>query len=293
MEPTRIPVIGTDGGPWRVLTGPVGGGAAADGPTNMAVDAALLEAVAAGARPTLRLYRWARPTLSFGRNQPARQRYDEAGAAERGIGFVRRPTGGQAVLHDDELTYAVVAGVGVIGRPRSAYHRVNEALVAGLRALGVDAALSPGTAGVPRQNGASVPGSPGGSRIDWTAACFRRPARGEVVAGGRKLVGSAQRLESRTILQHGSILVAGSQRIAEELLLDGPAAGSAGEPGWTTLEEVLCGRPGLERVATAIAAGFESVLGISLARAGLAPDEIAAVDRLRERFLSRDWTWRR
>ncbi|MFW6206236.1 MAG: lipoate--protein ligase family protein, partial [Gemmatimonadota bacterium] len=109
----------------------------ADGATNMAVDAALLESVQAGAPPVLRLYRWSPACLSFGRNQPARGRYDRDLAEDRGIDFVRRPTGGQAVLHDDELTYAVIAPVAVIGKPRTAYAAINRALVAALRELGV------------------------------------------------------------------------------------------------------------------------------------------------------------
>src|SRR5690606_17704432 len=112
------------------------------GATNMALDHALLESVKAGGPPVLRLYRWDPPTLSFGRNQPARGLYDHAAARARGIAFVRRPTGGQAVLHGDELTYAVVASIGALGKPREAYRRINGALVGGLRELGVGAGLA-------------------------------------------------------------------------------------------------------------------------------------------------------
>ena len=252
------------------------------GPVNMAVDQALLESVAGGARPVIRLYRWSTATLSFGRNQPARGIYDEAAARARGIDFVRRPTGGQAVLHDNELTYAVVAPIAAIGKPRAAYRRINEAIVEGLRGVGVNAAVA----------GASGDAGRGASR-DWTAACFRVPERGEVVAGGRKLVGSAQRTERHTILQHGSILLGGSQAAAEALLLRGSGAPAIEAPGWTTVEAELGRRPALETVVRAVLTGFETVLGIRLATSSLSVAERQAVDRWTERFASPDWTWRR
>lgn len=303
--------------PWRLVHGDGGGpdpSAAIrpdDGPTNMAIDVALLESVKAGGAPVLRLYRWDPACLSFGRNQPTRGRYDAAAAADRGIDLVRRPTGGQAVLHDDELTYAVIARVSVIGKPRAAYRRINEALVDGLGRLGV-AAMVAGSESVAvdvdsgGETGVAAP--PGGP--DWDAACFRRPERGEVVVGGAKLVGSAQRMESRTILQHGSILVGGSQAAAEELLMTAVRQGATppgvpvaaptsaaptppGSPGWTTLDRELGGRPGLDALATAVEAGFQAVFGAALAPSSLSPVERDAVERLREKFGADEWTWRR
>jgi lipoate-protein ligase A len=266
----------------------------APGPTNMAIDQALLESVIAGAPPTLRFYRWDPPTLSFGRNQPARGLYDTDRAGARGIAFVRRPTGGQAVLHDDELTYALVAPISVIGRPRSAYVAINRALVAGLRRVGVDALVAAGAT-------LDLAGH------DWQAACFRRPARGEVEVGGAKLVGSAQRTESRTILQHGSILIGGSQAPAEDLLAVasvGAAAGpwstpigragtEAGPTGWTTLERELGVRPSADALVTALVHGFRQVLDRPVEEGSLSPAELEAAGRLEARFAADAWTWRR
>ena len=252
----------------------------------MAVDQALLDSVKAGHPPAIRIYRWDPPTLSFGRNQPARGLYDDTAARARGIDFVRRPTGGQAVLHDDELTYALVAPVDVVGKPRSVYERVNRALVAGLRSLGVAAEIA-------------APAGATGSR-DWSDACFRRPARGEVVVRGRKLVGSAQRVESRTILQHGSILLGGSQAAAEELLVARAAeqdragtGAAASDAGWTTVGSELGRRPGLSELVGSLLTGFESVLGIQLAGSSVSADEAELVERWRVRFRSKEWTWRR
>ncbi|MFW5952079.1 MAG: lipoate--protein ligase family protein [Gemmatimonadota bacterium] len=298
---------------WRLVVGSgaaaCGAPEAADGATNMAIDQALLDAVADGAPPVVRLYRWSPATLSFGRNQPTRGLYDEAAAAGRGIAFVRRPTGGQAVLHDRELTYAVVAPVAVIGKPRAAYRRINEALVAGLGRLGLEAAVAGGFGqSVPP---GAMPGARPGSAPSWMEACFRRPERGEVVVGGKKLVGSAQRTESRTILQHGSILMGGSQSPVEELLRtpavvaepagtapggdlrEGRGQGGGGEQGWTTLARELGRRPGLAALWKAVVAGFEEVLGTGLAPSLLRPPESGAARELRSRFGSDAWTWRR
>jgi lipoyl(octanoyl) transferase len=275
---------------WRLILGDGRGLAPLDAATNMAVDAALLASVRAGASPTLRFYRWSPACLSFGRNQPARGRYDRTSAAARGITFVRRPTGGQAVLHDDELTYAVIAPVTVVGRPREAYRRINEALVAGLRSLGVAAAL----VGSARSRDRPA--------LGWDRACFGRPEAGEVVVGGRKLVGSAQRTEGRVILQHGSVLVAGSQAVAEELLVGAAASETAIETsltaaaapaGWTTLASELGTPPDAARLAAVLGCGFEAVLGISLAPSQQSAFEMETTGRLRGVFSSDEWTWRR
>jgi lipoate-protein ligase A len=266
----------------------------------MAIDVALLASVKAGGAPVLRLYRWSPACLSFGRNQPTRDRYDVAAAAARGIDLVRRPTGGQAVLHDDELTYAVIAPVQRVGKPRAAYAAINEALVDGLRRLGVPATMAGAdlAAGVGARGGAGdsrgiggTGGTGGTGAPDWDAACFRRPERGEVVVGGAKLVGSAQRMEARTILQHGSILVGGTQAPAEELLVADASRPRGGT--WTTLERELAGRPAPDVVAEGVRAGFEAVLGIELEPGPLTVAERALVERERVRFASDEWTGRR
>jgi lipoyl(octanoyl) transferase len=269
--------------------------AAAPGDLNMAVDAALLESVGNGGPPVLRLYRWSPACLSFGRNQPARGLYDVDLAARRGISFVRRPTGGQAVLHDQELTYAVVAPVALVGRPRAAYRTINEALVAGLARLGLGASLAgslvPGSV-LPTGPSPAASSPIGPVAHDWTRACFRTPESGEVVVGGRKLVGSAQRTEGRVILQHGSILVGGSQAAAEELLVGGAGGPPGLAHGWTTLASELGRRPDLAALSSALVAGFSEVMGISLAPDRLVPAEAVAVERFRGQFGSETWTWR-
>ncbi|HEX7051245.1 MAG TPA: lipoate--protein ligase family protein [Longimicrobiales bacterium] len=247
------------------------------GAENMAFDQALLEGVQAGGRPVLRLYRWAPACLSLGRNQPTPGRSLANSAAARGIDVVRRPTGGGAVYHDRELTYAVAVPVGALGTPRESYHAVHRALAVGLRRLGV--AAEPAAVGGPGPRG----GSPVGT-------CFRAAAPGEVVVGGRKLVGSAQRCERRTLLQHGSILVEDGQRVVAELL--GEAAPRA-ETGATSLATLLNGVPSWPELVAAVVAGFEMAAGIAFARAGASRAELRRIRDLTAHFRSAAWTWRR
>jgi lipoyl(octanoyl) transferase len=283
---------------WRLVLGAGDGLVPAAGAWNMALDAAILESVRAGARPVLRLYRWSPACLSFGRNQPARGRYDRDQAARQRIDFVRRPTGGQAVLHDQELTYAVVAPVPLLGRPREAYRRINGALVAAVRSLGIPAAVA--APAIRREAPAAAPPgavAPGrgreGGAVNWSAACFRRPAPGEVVVEGRKLVGSAQRAEGRVILQHGSLLVSGSQSAAEDLLVARPAGVGEADSGWTTVAAELGGCPEWTALVGAVVAGFEATLGTTLAPSGLAVAEARRAAALRPGYESETWTWRR
>src|SRR2546428_5883978 len=120
-----------------------------DGAANMAVDAALLGEVERfpGARTVVRFYGWRRPTISLGRNQKVENAVDVDYCRANGIDIVHRPTGGRAVLHDDELTYAVISndssyfGDTIYGN----YRRVSEALFLGYKQLGGAAILAPDT----------------------------------------------------------------------------------------------------------------------------------------------------
>lgn len=238
----------------------------------MALDHALARTLEEGCG-VVRLYRWSGPTVSFGRNEPARGRYDTDRARAEGIRFVRRPTGGRAVLHDAELTYAVVAPLRAFGGLRGAYLRINQGLVEGLRTLGADVAVA--------GEGEVLPPDAG--------PCFRLPAPGEVVAGGRKLVGSAQARVEGALLQHGSLILSGDQsRLAR---LAGPARERAEPPA--TLEG-LVGSISVEAAAGAVARGLRLALGGRWAEAGYRALEERAADALvEERYGREDWTWRR
>jgi len=164
----------------------------------MAVDGTLLEeADRAGAR-ILRVYRWDPPCLSFGRNEAAADHYDRAKIAQMGIDVVRRATGGSAVWHEHEVTYAVAAPIADFGSLRAAYCAIHERMAVALRALGANVSVAP------THRSAHPPTRP--------LACFNSAVGGELLVQGRKLVGSAQVRQRRAFLQHGSILLDGSDR---------------------------------------------------------------------------------
>jgi lipoyl(octanoyl) transferase len=267
---------------WRLILG-AGDGAAlrpAPGSRNMAVDHALLDSVKSGGRPVLRLYLWEPACLSFGRNQHARGLYDAARLAAAGIDVVRRPTGGLAVLHDRELTYCVAAPARLLGGPRAAYQAINQALVAGLQQLGVPALVAAAGAGPD-------------PRRDAAAPCFQAPAAGEVVAAGRKLVGSAQRCEEHALLQHGSILLDGSQDAVAGLLQGVAQPAGRGAAGSVTLRDLLGAAPDNAVLVAAVVEGFAAVLGTCLAQGLLDPEERARAETLEVVYAGADWTWRR
>lgn len=264
---------------WRLIDTPP-----APGAWNMAADEALAASVAAGGPPVLRFYRWSPPCLSLGRNQPARGRYDLDALAARGIDVVRRPTGGRAVLHHRELTYTVAAPQALLGGPRRAYAAINRALVAGLRRLGVPAAQQPAGAG--RAPAPSL------------APCFAEPVEGEVVAGGKKLVGSAQRRLGETILQHGSLPLHDDQSAVAAFVIaapEGPPRGQAAESSSidapATLVEVLGREPAWGELTAALAQGFAETFGVRLRADGLGTDERERAADAARRYASAAWTW--
>lgn len=204
------------------------------GARNMAVDEALLRCMAEGGDPVLRLYGFAPPCLSLGRFQPLA----DLDAAERrrrgGVDVVRRPTGGRAVLHDDEVTYAVVLGRRHLQpfTKRAAYRASAAILLLLLPALGVRGAVRPGDAGRPGEAPAVAPAVP-------DPDCYRTTAEYEVTSGGRKLIGSAQTTTRGAALQHGSVPLSGAyRRIGRYLRPRHPAApGRAGPAGTSVAEE--------------------------------------------------------
>lgn len=174
---------------WRVIDHPP-----AKGAWNMAVDEAILESVYEGdSPPTLRLYAWEPACLSLGHAQP----YSEVNIkalAENGWDVVRRPTGGRAILHVDELTYAVIAPEDeprVKGGVLESYLRLSEALLESLKILG----LSPQAQ---EKKQSDKKGEP-------NPVCFEVPSNYEITVNGKKLIGSAQARRKTGILQHGAL----------------------------------------------------------------------------------------
>jgi lipoate-protein ligase A len=266
---------------WRLLIHE-----AAPGAWNMAVDEAIARMVAEGdAPPTLRFYAWTPPCVSLGRHQSAAA-VDAARCRALGYDIVRRPTGGRAILHTDEFTYSAIAAPDqppMQGLVLESYLRLSRGLVAGLARLDIAAEPAPG----------SNRAGPNAS-----AACFEVPSAYELMAAGRKLLGSAQHRRAKVVLQHGSLPLHGDlTRLAACLALPDEAereklrralADHAG-----TVEQILGRRVSFDEAAAAMQAGFSEALDLKLIPGKLSPDEIALADKLaREQYGDPAWTAR-
>ncbi len=258
------------------------------GAANMAVDEAIAEAAAEGAvPPSLRFYRWHLPTVSLGRHQKAAD-VDEKQLAARGYDLVRRTTGGRAILHTDELTYSVAGAITeplMSGGVMDAYLRFSNGLLSGLELLGL----------VANKAGARTRAS-----RDLSAACFEAPSAYEITADGLKLMGSAQSRRRGYVLQHGSLPLWGDIT----RLVDVLAVSCAEKKRLRrqlprlaiTLADALDVPPDSEnlafpRVASAMAEGFASALGLDLQPGTLSARELRrSAELIRTRFADPAWT---
>lgn len=261
------------------------------GAANMAMDQALAEAAASGdAPPTLRFYRWHPPAVSLGRHQSITD-VDAAVVDRLGYEIVRRPTGGRAILHTDELTYAVTAATDeprVSGSLMDAYLRLSNALLSGLQRVGLTADKAAGNV----RAGPNV-----------SAACFEVPSAYEITAYGRKLIGSAQSRRAGYVLQHGSLpLVGDIGRLVDVLALP--------DEERTRLRAELVGRactlaealgvaeddPSIDfkRVAQAIIEGFSELLNLDFKPSSPSPAELRrTAELIREQYGNPEWVGRR
>jgi lipoate-protein ligase A len=222
----------------------------------MGVDEALLATAQREGVATLRFYTWTGPWLSLGYTQ--RQSLEEQETHRRaGVGCVRRSTGGRAVLHGADLTYAIAAPEGRLPPGlRDSYSFVADALLAALASLGVPAERSDPKASAPERT---------------VFDCFERPAADELCIGARKFCGSAQRRAHGALLQHGSI----------RLEADPPAAVHAVAPGGlggTSLSEEGHGVTSAALIEACTEA-FRTALGEALEPGGLTASEEEAAGR--------------
>jgi len=208
-----------------------------------------------GGAPTLRIYGWDPHAISIGYNQ-RRHDLDEAKCLAQGIDIVRRPTGGRAILHADELTYSVV--MHAEGKSISQiYCDISKALVRGLRSLGADVGYS-----------AAQPDFPLLYRNQNSIPCFASSARYEIQYRGKKLVGSAQRRYTTpsgddVVLQHGSILLGPAHKELSELVQVGSEELSTSirrglEMKTIELSFILGRDIAFDEVAVAVKGGFEN-----------------------------------
>jgi lipoate-protein ligase A len=279
---------------WRLLIDDPAPGAA-----NMARDEAIAAAHAAGAAPpTLRLYRWRPACLSLGRFQRSGE-VDRAACARAGVAVVRRPSGGRALLHDAELTYAVVARADhpLLGGDSilASYRRISAALLAGLRRLGVDAELTPASQNAERRTmndeHAVTVVQRSAFSVQRSAACFDTPAAYELTVAGRKLAGSAQTRRGNVLLQHGAIPLAPHAARLATLLRDPP--GDLGAR-MIALDEAAGRTIAFDELAGALIAGFAEAWRVAFERGELTGEERKQEQRLRmEKYEQEAWTYGR
>jgi lipoyl(octanoyl) transferase len=251
----------------------------ADGATQMSVDAALMQNPSRTAVPTFRIYRWRPRCISLGYHQIQFPIHFERCRSE-GVDVVRRPTGGRAVFHSDEITYAIVipGDSEWYARTRQELYRViSEGVVRGLRNLGLPALYSRRSAG--GLSGAVAPKS---------VSCFSSTVRWEITLEGRKLVGSAQRITADGFLQHGSILTGGGHSQLVDFI---PGAEGRKDPekkahdlNAISIEEYSGRRIAEETVSVSLKAAFEEAFGVRFEDGELTREEELLADSLRSSY---------
>jgi lipoate-protein ligase A len=160
----------------------------------MAADEVLLQSARAGVA-SLRFYGWSSATVSLGYFQPERLRLSDPRLAK--LPFVRRPSGGDTLVHDQEVTYALALPAGLPWQPRggSWLQRMHGIIGTALHQLGIAAQLH----------------EPAGPQKTEGPLCFHHFTPGDVLLSHHKIVGSAQRRQAGALMQHGAILLAQSE----------------------------------------------------------------------------------
>ena len=260
---------------------------------NMALDEALLNWHSEKLiPPVIRFYEWEPATLSIGYFQQVHKDIDLEEVHRQGLGFVRRPTGGRAVLHEHELTYSIIVEEDYPNMPQSvteAYRVLSEGLLLGFRNLGLDAYFSVPDTEEKKED----------LKRPKSAVCFDAPSWYELVVEGRKVAGSAQTRQKGVILQHGAILL----DMDEEKLLSlfRFADEEARERMRRKLPEKavamnrLVDRPfTIEQCVEAFKSGFQQSLEIELIPYELTEAQLAYIEQLeKEKYASNDWNFKK
>ncbi|MBI3398044.1 MAG: lipoate--protein ligase family protein [Deltaproteobacteria bacterium] len=244
----------------------------------MATDEAVLAGRSQGfSPPTLRLYEWNPPTLSIGCFQNTNHNIIESCLSE-GIPFVRRITGGRAVLHGDEITYSIICSEnerlfaeGISG----GYRIISGCLLEALKEIGVKAKMQDARCNSLFNTGQDANGH-------GKISCFHSPSRYEIIIDNKKLVGSAQRRFKRTFLQHGSILFG----VDRELVLRLFGKESLSRMAWVGLYSNVK----KDAFKTILTEKIKKGLNINLTMGGLNPYEVSLRDKLiEERYKTNMW----
>jgi lipoate-protein ligase A len=267
---------------WRLLITPPNTGG-----WNMALDEAILEAVTHQTQsPTLRLYAWSPYCLSLGHAQPIED-VNLNTLSTCGWDLVRRPTGGRAILHADELTYSVCAPLNnahVQGGVIESYRMIADALLNALEKIGIQADSKPKDQQQKHRSEDPV--------------CFQFPSDYEITFAGKKIIGSAQARRSGALLQHGSIPLFGDiSRIISCLKFETPANEERAKVNLlskaATIKDVAGQRVSWKEVALAMIEAFEERFLIDLVQHAVSDEELSRAKQLAaDKYNHSDWTYR-
>lgn len=235
----------------------------------MAIDLAMVSAARRDEICILRLYRWQHNTVTLGANEAAARTWDRAKLVADGIPCVRRPTGGRAVWHaSDDLTYSWAGPSGGTGGAKLIYRELHQRLGRAVAALGLNTTQAP----TPTSRSDLRPG-----------ACFDQAVGGELLAGGRKLLGSAQKVSGDHLLQHGAFSRFDHRGLLDRYRLSRPGAARSSQD---------VGLPEATELIAAIADSWV-LQGATEARDELTSGLEQASVQHEERFGDPAWTWRR
>lgn len=260
------------------------------GAWNMAVDESILEAVTRrDAPPTLRLYAWEPPCLSLGYAQPITD-VDLQKLNSRGWDLVRRPSGGRAILHVDELTYSIIGTNRETifkGNLVESYRCISQVLLTALQLLGIDASSMP--------NEDLKKASPANTQ---EAICFEVPSHYEITVNGKKLIGSAQVRRKSGIIQHGTLPLYGDlTRITQVLAYPNDIAREEAAERVrirsSTISDILNHQVNWDTAAQTIVSSFEKLYQIQLFRSDLTPPEVHRAEQLvNGKYMDQQWTYK-
>ena len=242
--------------------------------------------------PIIRFYEWQHATLSIGYFQQAERDINMEAVKAQGMGFVRRPTGGRAVLHEHELTYSIIVDENYPNIPETvteAYRVLSEGLLEGFKNLGLDAYFS-----VPKsrkqQNDLKQPKS---------AVCFDAPSWYELVVEGKKVAGSAQTRQKGVILQHGAILLSlNIEKLLSVFTFTSEEAKNKMRNELPTkavaIDQLTSRQITVDECKKAFKSGFEQALHIELVPFELTDEQLHVVKKIeREKYANDDWNFKK
>jgi len=267
---------------WRLIIS-----SPSSGSWNMAVDEAILkEVVTRNVPPTLRLYSWHPYCLSIGHAQSISE-VNIGFLTEKGWGMVRRPTGGRAILHADELTYSINAPIDdphIQGGVIESYQHLSQCLLRALELIGIKTDSKPK---VEKEK-----------RLSKNPVCFQYPSDYEITFQGKKLIGSAQARKINGLLQHGAIPLFGDiSRIISTLNFNNDEEKLKAKTSLltraTTLQDIIGKMISWKEMADAILRAFEETLNIHFINSSLSTNELNRAKTLqKEKYTNKSWTYR-